>query len=360
MNTTNSVCLISQSPQVLAKSFLSFATFASVDETVYLIAEQRDQSVLYKYDGNGTFLTFQTLWSPATANFYDKVHAFKVDSVQYVALPFYHDSTTHNYRCELFIFNETMKRLVSSQNISTFGVMGVSAIIAQNGVTYLAVSNYLNQAASSFINPSYIMRYNNATKLFEHFQNITTHGAQPPEFYKFGSDTFLAIPNYYNGTTNLLNSFIYKLDVTSGTFSLNQSIPTNGARHMKPWTRNSLQYLSAVNWKGGYTDIFVFNSVQGQFVNVTSGSRLSLLPSYPNGVDVIDIAGSAYMAVAPYSGTEGRIYKWNDALTRFEQTQQITIFSGWYCPHFFSIGTDTFLALAELIYKFCGGQFVLV
>jgi hypothetical protein len=317
---------------------------------LYLIAEQRDQSVLYRHNGFGAFVSYQTLWSPATT-IYDKVNAFKVDSVQYVALPFYYDVATRDYRCELFIFNEATKLLVSAQNISTFGVRGVSAITAQSGVTYLAVSNYYNQAGLYNV-PSYIMRYNKATKLFEHFQNVTTQGAFPPEFFRFGSDTFLTIPNYYDSS-----SVIYKLDTVSGTFRLNQSIPTNGATHMKAWTHNSNQFLSVVNRDGDYTEIFVFNSTQGQFVNVTSGSRL--FSSYPNGADVIDIAGSAYMAVAP-AATDARIYKWNNALTRFDQTQQITVPSGWYYPHFFSIGADTFLALSKHIYKFCSNQFVLI
>jgi hypothetical protein len=351
-----STCAISQSPRQLAKSFKTFATFASADGTVYLIAEQDTQSVLYKYDGFGTFVSYQTLWSPATQLF-NKVHTFIVDSVRYVALPFFSDGTNREYRCELFTFNETTRLLMSAQNISTFGVTGVSSVTAQNGVTYLAVSNYQNQAGMYNIS-SYIMRYNNATKLFEHFQNVTTIGAYPPEFYQFSSDTFLTIPNLYDGTTNLLDSVIYKLDATSGRFSLNQSIPTNGATHMKPWTRNSQQYLTVINWNGSYTDIFMFNGSQGQFVNVTSGNRMYF--SKALGADVVDIAGSTYMAVTRGFRNDAPIYKWNDELTRFEQTQQITVFSGWYYPHFFAIGTDTFLTLSDRIYKFCGGRIVLV
>jgi hypothetical protein len=348
-----STCSVSSSSQQLAKVFESFDTFVSADGTEYLIAVQRDQSVLYQYDGNGTFVVRQPLWSPATT-FYAKVEAFKVDLTQYVALPFYRDGSTYNYRCELFIFNETTKRLVSAQNISTLGVYGVAAVTAQNGITYLAVSNH-NSGSNNI--PSYIMRFNYATQLFEHFQNFTTQGAHPPEFYRFGSDTYLTFPNNYNGVTNSLSSYIFKLNESSGTFAYFQNISTKGAHHLLPWTRNSELYMSVVNNNAGYTDIFRFDSVQSKFLNITSGSRL--FSSSPSGVDVIDIAGSTYMVIAP-DGTDARIYKWNDALTRFAQTQNFTTSSGWLYPHLFTIGADTFLALSNRVYKFCGGQFVLV
>jgi hypothetical protein len=352
-SVASSACLVSRSPQQLATSFETFATFTSTDSTVYLIAEQDTQSVLYKYDGNGTFISYQTLWSATDTT---RVHTFQLDSIQYVAVPFYYDGTTYEYRCELFFFNETTKLLVSAQNISTFGVSGVSVVTTHTGSTYMAVSNFRNQAESYTVF-TYIMRHNNSSKLFEHFQNISTLGAYPLEFLQFGADTFLAIPSEFDGTAHLLNSTIYKLDALSGLFSLNQSISTDGASHMKPWTRNAQQYLSVVNRFGGYTDIFVFDSVQGQFVNVTNGNRL--YSSSPNGADVIDIEGSAYMVVAPW-GTDARIYQWNDALTRFEQTQQISVTSDWLFPRFFTIGTDAFLALSDRIYQFCGGMFVLV
>jgi hypothetical protein len=340
-------------PQSLAGAFESFATFSSADGTVFMIAEQEIQSMLYKSDEYGSFVSYQTLWSADDAS---RVHAFNVGSAQYVALPFNWDGTTRDYRCELFVFNESTKLLVSVQNISTMGVSGVSAITAQSGVTYLAVANSVNDPGSRNI-PSYIMRFNNATKLFEHFQNITTHGANPPEFFQFGTDTFLAIPNNNDGSSFLQNSVIYKLNPSSGTFSLNQSIPTNGCRHMKPWTRNSQLYLSVVNQAtASYIDTLVFDSMQGQFVNILNGSRLYSINT--NGADVIDIANETYMAVSP-SSTYALIYKWSDAHARFDQIQSLPATSGYFYPRFFTVGNNTYLALADHIYKFCDTQFVL-
>jgi hypothetical protein len=354
-----STCLLHQSPQNLTRIFQSFSSFVSAGGEHFMIAEQRNQSVLFRYTGDPTigFVSQQMLWSPS-ATIYDKTQTFKVGSTQYVALPFYSDGITLNYRCELFTFNETTGLLTSAQNISTMSVVGVSAITTPTGITYLALSNFYGLTGSTNI-PSYIMRYNNSTKLFQHFRNITTQGAYPPEWFQFGSDIFLAIPNLYDNGEWLQNSIIYKLDAESNEFSLNQTIPTNGGTHLKPWTRNSQLYVSVVHSHGGYIDTFIFNSTLSQFVNMTGGSRL--YSSNPNGVDVIDIAGHSYMAVAPQGSVfYARIYKWNDALTCFEQTQTFIVSaSGWYYPHFFTYDADAYLALADSIYKFCSGQFVL-
>jgi hypothetical protein len=343
-----SICTLDPSPQVLAQSFETYATFKSSNGTLFLVAEQDNQTILHVYDGDiHGFVPHQVLWSALNTV---KVTAFNVGAMQYVALPFMYDGATYNYRCELFMFNESSMLLVSVQNISTFGVFGASALTAIDGVTYLALSNYRSQAGSS-INPSYIMRYNNATGLFEHFQNVTTNGASVPELFTVYSDVYLAIPNYANNT-----GVISKLDAVSGIFDFVQSISVSGGIHMKPWTRHSQHYLSVANYAGGYVDVFAFNSSLGAFVNVSGASRLYSLK--PNGIDVIETGGDTYMAVGPW-GTDARIYKWNDTMSAFVQTQQVSITSDWYFPQFFMLAADTFLALADRIYKLCDGQFVL-
>jgi hypothetical protein len=346
-----STCAISQSPQQLAKAYETFATFTSADGSLYLIAQQDTSSALYKHDGYGSFVSQQTLWSAFDTA---KTLAFKVGAAQFVALAFYDQGTTRDYRCELFVFNEATKLLVSVQNISTTGVTGVSSTTTSDGVTFLALSNHRDKNGSYNI-PSYIMRFNNQSQQFEHYQNISTIGAYPPEFFQVGTDTFLAIPLRYDGSTYLQQSVIYVLNVTTGWFSLNQSIPTYGGHHLVPWSRNSNQFLSIISSQGMYIDVFIYNTTQGQFVNISSGVRLFSFS--PQGAHVVTIADSLYMAVAPW-GTDARIYKWNDELTAFDQLQELELYPfDWYFPHFFTVGVDTFLALSDRIYKFCGGQF---
>jgi hypothetical protein len=350
--TAESACAISQSPQYLTHTFSSFASFISADGTVYLVAGQDTQSILYKYDGYGDFVSHQTLSSAPDMG---KVHAFTVGATQYVALPYYSDGTTLDYMCELFIFNESSFLLTSAQNISTMGVRGVSAVSAQNGETYLAVSNSRNQAGIHNID-SYIMRYNSTTQSFDHFQNITTHGACPPEFFLLGGETFLVIPNNYNGLTSTLGSDIYKLDAASAVFFLNQTIVTFNVRLIRAWTYNSLQLLFVANSARNFVDVYVFNATQSMFV--LSGDRL--YSQSCGGADVMDIADSMYVAVSSLGDPSASIYTLNDTTPSFAQTQQLTLTSGWFIPHIFTAGADTLLALADHVYKFCDGKFVLL
>jgi hypothetical protein len=352
-----SACSLQKPPQLLPKKFQSFATFTTSNGTVFMMAAQDTQSILFRYSGNLStgFVTHQFLYSPPTSSFYSKIGAFKIQTSQYVALPFYADLFTLNYRCEIFVFNETLYQLQSIQNISTFGAQGVAVTTAQKtGQTYLFVSNFKDQSGW-YIQPSYIMKFRNSSGVFEHMQNITVNGAYPAEFFDIDTDTYLAVPNEFDGSTHKLNSTIYILDTSSGTFVVKQTIPTVGASHIKPWVRNLEPLLSVVNYRGDYVDTYKYSSSLGIFENVTSGGRLAC--SYPNGADVIEIAGTTYMVVAPFNTTVN-VFKWNATLFRFEHAQQFSVTYDWHYPHFFSIGFETFLAIGNLVLKFCEDQFV--
>jgi hypothetical protein len=244
--------------------------------------------------------------------------------------------------------------LQSFQNISTFGGLGASAVTTANGDIYLAIANSIS-SIRIHNQPVYVMRY---TQQFHHFQNISARGAHPIEWFSIDADTFLAIPNYFDDITRQsTTSEIYKLDTASGIFVLNQTFPTIGATYMKPWLRYSQPHMSIVNYWDGYTDTYVFNHLQGQFVNISDGARL--YTTGPVAAEVTEIDGTTYMVVSPYSSTDILLYKWNDTQTRFQQTQALTSW-GWFYPRFLTINSDIFLTLSDRIVKFCGDQFVLV
>jgi hypothetical protein len=191
----------------LSQSYETFAAFASPSNSSdrFLVAERDAGSVLLKWSGNSStgFLQVQTL--PSNVDLL-KVSTFRLGSTQYVALPIYFDGSTNNVRCEIFAFNTTTSRLESYQNISTLGVTGVSAIMTPLNGAYLAVSNYYT-IDRLYTQASFIMRFNNARQ-FEHFQNITTNGAFPPEFFNMGLQTYLTIPQQYDGSTFSMDSLV--------------------------------------------------------------------------------------------------------------------------------------------------------
>jgi hypothetical protein len=133
-----------------------------------------------------------------------------------------------------------------------------------------------------------------------------------------------------------------------------QTIPTNGGYHLKPWTRLSQTYISVVNVNGWYTDVYVYSGSLGRFVD--TGHRLH--SSAPQGADVIDIAGDTYMAVSA-EGSDARIYWWNDTDGKFYEKQRVAFNTVSSYPQFFTIGSDTLLAIAFSIFRFCNGLFVL-
>jgi hypothetical protein len=346
---------VNQSVQVLPRAYHSFATF-TYNGIVYVVGEAESQSSLLQWtDANAGLVEVQSLSSPSLyVN--DRVTAFLASNgVQYVVLPFYFDgATTMNFRCEVFRFDTSSLRLASVQNISTFGAYGAAATIAY-GSTYLAIAN--NYADGNYLTVTYIMQLNNASQ-FIHFQNISTFGAYPPEFFQVGGNTYLAIPNHNDNSRFDLYGTIFVMNSTTKLFSLTQSIPMNAGSHLKPWSWNSQTYLSVVN-SASYIETYMFNSISGLFVNLTS----AWLYSYnPNGVDVASINGTIYQVVAPCCGsTDSRVFRWNSTATHFDTIQQITSTSlDFQFPLLFSVGSDTLLAMANRVFKWCGGQFVTV
>jgi hypothetical protein len=346
-------------PIALDAEYETFASFKLADGSVFLVAAQDSRTVLLEYSNDArsgvSYDPSQTLVSSFDTA---KVCAFNAGPSQYLAVPYYFDFATYDVHVELFAFDENVRQLVSVQNISTYGAVGVSAVTTTEGDCFLSISNYLSQA-KSYNNPSFILRFNDSSLRFDHWQNVTTHGSYPSEFFSIASATFLAIPNYYNGSTWLVDSMILRFDATSRMFVVNQSITTFGCTHLKPWTRGSMNFLTIVSNHGQFADTYIFNTSIGRFENVTNGARI--FASYPQGADVVNIAGETYMVLGPNPQVATiTLYRWNDPISGFTKTQQISVaITLWMYPHFFKTETDAYLAVADRIYIFCSGKFVL-
>ena len=81
-----------------------------------------------------------------------------------------------------------------------------------------------------------------ADKGFVEFQSIATNGAIDWEFFTIGSDYYLAVANYHNGSTYDIDSKIYTWDGAS--FLEFQTIPTTGAYDWQFFTIGSDHYLA--------------------------------------------------------------------------------------------------------------------
>ena len=120
-----------------------------------------------------------------------------------------------------------------------------------NDVNFLAVANHYNDTTYN-IN-SNIYRYDINTAQFVLFQQIETSGAHDWEFFVINDVNYLAVANYYDGSTWNINSNIYRYDLNTMQFVIFQQIETNGAQDWEFFVINDTNYLAVANWNNDST-----------------------------------------------------------------------------------------------------------
>ena len=144
----------------------------------------------------------------------------------------------------------------------------------------------------------------------EEFQAIPTNGAEDWEYFTIGSDSYLAMANYYGDISK-----IYKWNGTS--FDEFQSIATNGAVDWEYFTIGSDTYLAVANlWGSAYYEIYKWNGasfVEFQTIAI-SGVR---------DWEHFTIGNDTYLAMGNYyiNDHDAKIFKWNGS--SFVEVQSI-------------------------------------
>jgi hypothetical protein len=265
---------------------------------------------------------------------------FTIGSDTYLAVANRYNGSTYNINSKIYRWNGTS--FTETQSIPTNGAADWEFFTIGSD-TYLAVANSYNGSTWSI--DSKVYRWNGT--VFTETQPILTHNALDWESFTIGSDTYLAVANGYKlGDGYNTDSKIYRWNGTS--FTETQSIPTN----------------SAVDWESfildGDTYLVVANNYTGSTHNIDSkiyrwnGTIFVEFQSIPtNGAydwEFFTIGGNDYLAVANgyESGVgydiDSKIYRWNG--TNFVEFQSIPTF-GAHDWEFFTIGSDTYLALAN-------------
>ena len=75
-----------------------------------------------------------------------------------------------------------------------------------NGNLFLAFANYKSDIAGKYNTDSFMYKFNDSTRKFSPYQNISTNGGQGVEYFKISDEHYLAVANGYNGVTRRLNS----------------------------------------------------------------------------------------------------------------------------------------------------------
>lgn len=86
---------------------------------------------------------------------------------------------------------------------------------------------------------------------FENYQDLPTIGTIDVEQFSIDGSLFLAFASHRTNTGFNTKSFIYKMDDSTGRFSLYQTIVTNAAYHFEYFSINNKHYLAVANFKNG-------------------------------------------------------------------------------------------------------------
>ena len=229
---------------------------------------------------------------------------------------------------------------------------------------FLAVANHYDGTHQL---DSVIYQWNG--KLFVVFQKISTKGASHFTFFTINGDKYLAVANYYDGSTRSIKSVIYKW--SSGKFNKFQEIATEGALGCTAFVINNDTFIAFTNHYNSQQKYSVQSTVLkwsgGHFVKLQS---LQTYGAYDVKSSIIN--GHTFLAFANfYSGssynTDSFIYKWDGS--RFVLFQSIPTrgAQAWY-P--FVISGQTYLGVANhydssqkyntqsVVYQASGARFI--
>jgi hypothetical protein len=154
-----------------------------------------------------------------------------LDGVTYLGVA----SSGPNAGTKIFVWNGT-----SFEEFQTLGTIDARDIEAFDidGNTFLAVANYFN--GSSYNIDSDVFRWNGTG--FEMFQRLPTHGARAVKMFEFGDNFGLVFANNYNGTSYNIDSAIFTWTGTEFTYF--QGLATNGAVDVTAFIISDVSYIA--------------------------------------------------------------------------------------------------------------------
>ena len=267
----------------------------------------------------------------------------------------------------IFKMDESTERLTLYQTLQTSGAYDIEYFTISNE-HFLAVANYLHYYDASLLKDSIIYKWNG--KLFVVVQKIPTKGATHFTFFTINGDKYIAVTNYYDGSTRSLKSVIYKWG--GGRFNKFQEIATEGARGCAVFIINNNTFIAFANdydSKKKYSvHPTVFKWSGGHFV------KLQSLQTYGAwDVKSFQIKGHTFLALANYfsgrkKNIDSFIFKWNG--NKFDLFQSIPT-RGARVLYPFVISGQTFLGVANyygdsqrfntksVVYQASGSRFVI-
>lgn len=278
------------------------------------------------------FFLYQTIDTYAAGD----LEYFSIANNHYLAVASYDDYT---YPLDSAIFQWNGSQFVPFQSIATNDA-GKFTFFEIKGEAFLAVTNYYN-GSSHFIN-SVIYKWN--SNKFEKYQEIPTEGAFWSVAFEINNELFIVFANYYNFKhDHSVNSIVLKW--SDGYFSKFQSLQTYGAAHVKSFDINGDTFLAFANYRNG-------TRAEGHnidsFIYKWNGSKFDLFQSIPTrgafALYPFIICGQTYLTAVNYYDGEKNVH-------RYSTTSDVYQFNGEHFIKYQEIPTQAAIAVTKFDFK---------
>jgi hypothetical protein len=310
-------------------------------------------SKIYKWNGN-TFCLYQLI--PGTQHAFD-FEFFTIEGNNYLIVANYYNGTTCILSSPIYKWNPSTKFFESYVNQTAIATYGASDFdfFTMGDNYYLAVAN--KETDTSYNTNSYVYQWNNTRfDTTNPVATIATSGANDWEHFTIGDNNYLVVANYYSNTGGYnIPSRIYKWNITSKTFVQIQELATNGAFDCEYFAIGNDHYLAIANYYDGTTyninsRIYKWNPETEQF-----GTPQAIPTKYATGWKHFTVNGQHYLAVSNFYDSEANpktyqtnsyIYRWNGS--KFAEDDALAVpTKGARDWEFFTIGSMNFLAVAN-------------
>ena len=236
-----------------------------------------------------------------------------------------------------------------------------------DGSLFLAFANYYGDI-NKYKTISMIYKMDESTGRFTLYQTLQTRGAYGLEYFSVADKHFLALVNHYEGTYQL-DSVIYQWN--GKMFVVFQKLSTKGGSHFTFFTINGDNYLAVAN----YHDMSTY-SIKSVIYKWSSGKFnkfQEIATEGAMGCTAFVINNDTFIAFANYYNSQHKysvqstLFKWSRG--HFVKLQSLQTY-GAFDVKSFNINGHTFLAFANyysgssyntdsFIYRWDGGRFVL-
>ena len=232
---------------------------------------------------------------------------------------------------------------------------------------FLAFANYYGDS-NKHKTGSLIYKMDESTGKFTLYQTLQTRGAYGLEYFSIADKHFLAVANYFDGT-HRLDSVIYQWN--GKLFVVFQKIATKGATHFTFFKINGINCLAVANYYDDSTHFIksaIYKWSSGKFIKFQEMTTEGAM-----GCEAFEINNDTFVAFANYYNSQQKysvqstVFKWSGG--HFVKLQSLPA-DGTYNVKSFNINGHTFLTFANyysgskhnidsFIYKWDGNKFVL-